>query len=85
MIETDHLRLLPNTPDQLLALIEQPERFVDLAGFPAAAGLREFFVSDEVSPAFLASLRTLRHADPWRLGSCSSSFFSSRGPELFCG
>ncbi len=68
MIETDHLRLLPHAPDQLLALIEQPERFEDLAGFPAAVGLREFFVSAEVSPVFLASLRTLRHSDPWRLG-----------------
>lgn len=68
MIETDDLRLVPNTPDQLLALIEQPERYEQLAGFPAAAGLREFFTSGDVSPAWLASLRTLQHSDPWQLG-----------------
>ena len=68
MIETVHLRLLPFAPGQLLALIEQPARFAELTGFPAAAGLREFFVSADVSPAFLASLHTLRDPDPWRLG-----------------
>ncbi len=68
VIETDHLRLLPHTPDQLLALIEQPERYEQLSGFPAAAGLREFFASDDVSPAWLASLRTLQHSDPWQFG-----------------
>jgi len=68
MIETDHLRLVPFAPDQLLGLIEQPERFDLLSGFTAAAGLREFFVSDDVSEKFLTSVRTLRSADPWRLG-----------------
>ncbi len=68
MIETVHLRLHPFAPDQLLSLIEQPERFADLAGFPAASGLREFLVSGEVAAAWLASLRTLRLPDPWSLG-----------------
>jgi RimJ/RimL family protein N-acetyltransferase len=68
VIETDDLRLVPHTPDQLLALIEQPERYEQLAAFPAAIGLREFFVSGDVSPAWIAGLRTLQHSDPWRLG-----------------
>lgn len=68
MIDTPHLRLIPYAPDQVLALIEQPERFEDLAGFPAAQGLRDGFVSGEVSPLWLAQLRTLQHADPWVLG-----------------
>ena len=68
MIETDDLRLVPNTPEQLLGLIEHPERYEQLAGFPAAAGLREFFASDDVSPDWLASLRTIQHPDPWQLG-----------------
>lgn len=68
MIETDDLRLLPHTPDQLLALIEEPERYEQLAGFPAAIGLREFFTSGDVSPAWIAGLRTLQDSDPWRLG-----------------
>ena len=67
-IETARLLLQPYTPEQLLALLEQPERFETLAGFPAAAGLRESLGSDEVSPVWLASLRTLRGPDPWRLG-----------------
>lgn len=67
-IETARLLLLPFSPDQILALIEQPELFEGLAGYPAAAGLREFFLSDDVSAAFLASLRTLRNPDPWHLG-----------------
>ena len=68
VIETDSLRLLPHTPDQLLALIERPERYEQLAGFPAAVGLQEFFASGDVSPAWLASLRTLQHSDPWKIG-----------------
>ncbi|MDQ2664765.1 MAG: GNAT family N-acetyltransferase [Gemmatimonadota bacterium] len=67
-IETERLRLVPFAPCQILALIEAPESFESLLGFPAAAGLREFFLSDDVSQAFLASLRILRHPDPWHLG-----------------
>lgn len=67
-IETERLRLVPFAPDQILALIEQPEIFEGLLGYPAAAGLRDFFLSDDVSQAFLASLRILRHPDPWHLG-----------------
>ena len=68
MIETDSLSLLPHTRDQLLALIEQPERYEQLSGFPAAAGLREFFVSGDVSADWLESLRNIQHSDPWQLG-----------------
>jgi RimJ/RimL family protein N-acetyltransferase len=68
VIETDHLRLVPHSPQGLLALIEETERFERVTGFPAAAGLREFFVSGEVSADFLTSLRALEAPDPWRLG-----------------
>lgn len=67
-IETASLRLVPFTPQQILALIEQPDRFAALAGVPAAPGLREFFVSGEIQDAWLANLRTLEQADPWTLG-----------------
>jgi len=67
-IETDRLRLLPHTGEQLLALIERPDAYERLSGFPAADGLREFFVSGEVSQAFIDSLRSIDGADPWRLG-----------------
>lgn len=68
MIETRNLRLVPYAPEHVLALIERPERFEALAGFPAAPGLRDGFVSEEVSPAWLAQLRELDRADPWILG-----------------
>ncbi|MEO8575734.1 MAG: GNAT family N-acetyltransferase [Gemmatimonadales bacterium] len=67
-IETEDLHLFPQRPECILALIEDPERYESLVGFPAAPGLREFFVSDEVSSEWLASLRTPADADPWRFG-----------------
>src|SRR5688572_465914 len=67
-LETSRLILLPCAPEQLLALIEEPERFEQLMGFPAAAGLREFFVSGDVSPKWLAALRSASEPDPWRHG-----------------
>jgi RimJ/RimL family protein N-acetyltransferase len=67
-VETPRLHLVPWSPALLVTLIDQPERFEALAGFPAAAGLREFFVSGDVSPEWLARLRTAADADPWRHG-----------------
>lgn len=49
-------------------MFEEPERFAELTGFDAAEGLREFFVSGEVSPEWLARLRTASGPDPWRYG-----------------
>lgn len=49
-LETAHLSLKPCFPAHILTLIEQPQRFEQMAGFPAAAGLVEMFTSDEVSP-----------------------------------
>lgn len=67
-LRTEHLLLNPFTPEQLIALIETPEEFERLSGYPAATGLREFFVSGEVNPAWVASLRSVRAPDPWSLG-----------------
>jgi ribosomal-protein-alanine N-acetyltransferase len=64
-IETVHLRLLPYSPEHLLALIQGNDRFKERFGLPAAEGLRDFLVSDEVSPAWLASLRASVAPDPW--------------------
>ncbi len=68
MLETPHLILRACSPEQLLALIEQPERFQELTGFPAAEGLREFYASGDVSPKWLAALRSASRPDPWRHG-----------------
>jgi len=67
-LETLRLTLLPSSPEHLLTLIEQPERFERVTGVPAADGLRGFFVSDDVSPNWLAALRNSSGPDPWRHG-----------------
>lgn len=67
-LETLRLTLLACSPEHILALIDQPARFEQLAGLPAAEGLRGFLVSDEVSPDWLAALRDSSGPDPWRHG-----------------
>lgn len=67
-LETHRLTLLPCSPEHLLMLIDQPERFEQVLGMPAADGLRGFFVSDDVSPDWLAALRNSSGPDPWRHG-----------------
>ena len=59
---------MPCSPEYLLALIHEPEHFAELTGFPAADGLRSFFVSGEVSPDWVARLRKASGPDPWRYG-----------------
>jgi len=67
-IETERLSLFPNSAQLVLALIEDPQRYEELGGFPAATGLKEFFTSDDVSDDFLTSLRAPSDPDPWRFG-----------------
>ena len=67
-IETEHLRLLPYSPTQLLALIADAREFEEAFGFPAAEGMQGFLRSDDVSPAWLARLREAKTADPWEHG-----------------
>ena len=64
-IESLHLRLLPYSPDHLLALIDGPEQFRRSFGLRAAEGLRGFFVSEDVSPSYFAQLRDSNGVDPW--------------------
>lgn len=67
-MESERLFLVRHTPESLLALIEHPEGYEEISGFPAAQALREFFVSEAVSPEFLAYLRGLDHSSPWLPG-----------------
>lgn len=67
-LETRNLRLVPCVPAHVLALIEAPESFESVARFRAADGLREMFISDDVSPAWMATLRACTEADPWQHG-----------------
>jgi len=71
-LQTPRLTLRACSPDQLLALIEQPEHFERLVGLPVAEGLHGFYVSDDVSSLWLTALREARERgagpDPWRHG-----------------
>ena|SRR5688572_26465633 len=67
-LETTHLALQPCSAEHLLVLIDEPERFEQVLGMPAADGLHGFFVSADVSPDWIAALRSSSGADPWRYG-----------------
>ena len=80
-VETERLTLLPCAPVHLVTLIEQPEQFEHVAGLRLAEGLHAFFVSDDVSPEWLAALRRASDTDPWRFGF----FVFHRGNGLVVG
>ena len=67
-LQTAHLRLAPWAPEHLLAMIDGTEQFESNFGLPLAEGLREFFVSGDVSPVWVETLRASSGPDPWTLG-----------------
>jgi ribosomal-protein-alanine N-acetyltransferase len=67
-LETARLRLAPWSPEHLLAMIDGAARFEVDAGVRLADGVREMFVSGDVSPAWIAHLRSAPGPDPWTLG-----------------
>ena len=67
-VSTARLTLVECAPQQLVAMIDSPEHFEELSGYQLADGLREFYTSGEVSPAWFAALRSATVADPWRHG-----------------
>lgn len=62
---TEHLDLRRLSGDDLLAVIEGVEQGEKQIGMPLDEGLREFYVSGEVSPVWIEQLRRSRAADPW--------------------
>jgi len=52
----------------MLALIQGPDSYERSFGSPPAAGLRDFIVSKDVSPDYLARLDASTEADPWTHG-----------------
>jgi RimJ/RimL family protein N-acetyltransferase len=68
VLTTARLRLVPFEPAYLVTLIEAPERLAERFGMPAADGLREFFVSGDLSAGFVESLRAHERSDPWSFG-----------------
>ena len=69
-IDTPRLTLIAYPPEQLLALIEHPDQFEDLAALTPADGLRGFYLSGSVSPQWLDALRKSvgQGPNPWRHG-----------------
>lgn len=69
-LETPHLLLRLSSAADLLALIEGVDRFEQRTGLRTAAGLRDFFVSGDLSPVWLERLRAMAAAapDPWANG-----------------
>lgn len=71
MLETARLTLAPSDPRQLLALYEESDGPpVTIAGYALAAELRAFYASvrSQVSPKWLAGLRSASGPDPWQHG-----------------
>ncbi len=64
-IETPSLRLVPHAPEHLRALIQGPDVYARSFGSQPAEGLRDFIVSKDVSPEWLARLESATEADPW--------------------
>jgi ribosomal-protein-alanine N-acetyltransferase len=67
-LATRRLTLRECAPEQLVAIIDSTEGFEEVVGLPIAEGIREFYTSGEVSPAWLDALRKSTRADPWQHG-----------------
>ena|SRR2546421_2396503 len=67
-LETKNLKLVLQGPEHLLELIKGSEFYARSFGSPPAEGLRDFYVSKDVSPEWSAKLQTSIAADPWTHG-----------------
>ena len=67
-MNTTNLELRPHGPWHIRALIEGADRYEESFGVPPAAGLRDFMIGPDVSPAYLADLERATEADPWTHG-----------------
>lgn len=65
-METKNLKLIPEVPDHLRALIQGPEFYEKKAGLRVADGMQAFLLA--ASPDFLARLQTADSPDPWTFG-----------------
>jgi [ribosomal protein S5]-alanine N-acetyltransferase len=68
ILQTERLRLFAHTPEQLRTLLEGTEPYERRFGIRLADGVRDFLVSDEASPDWLARIKTATDPDPWTYG-----------------
>jgi [ribosomal protein S5]-alanine N-acetyltransferase len=64
-MHTERLEFVSHTPQSLRSLFDGYDEFAKTFGIPAAAGLREFYVSGEVSADWLEQLSAAKEPDPW--------------------
>lgn len=64
-MHTAHFTLRPFSPGDLLALVDSVAACEARMGLRVADGLRDFFVSGDVSPAWLERLRVAETANAW--------------------
>ncbi|MCA8940995.1 MAG: hypothetical protein KDB80_00430, partial [Planctomycetes bacterium] len=64
----DRIDLKRLSPRDWLALFESTAAFEESFGLPAAEGLRELLVVDDVSDDWLEALRSSARPDPWTHG-----------------
>ena len=67
-IVTSRLKLIPHAPEHLRALIQGDEAYAQCFGSKPANGLRDMFVSKDVSAEYVARLQVATAADPWTIG-----------------
>ena len=67
-LQTKNLQLVPHAPEHLRALIDGMVAYEKSFGYRAAEGLRDFIVSTDVSPDYLARLNAATRPDPWTHG-----------------
>lgn len=77
-IETANLKLVLHAPEHLRALLQGSDFYAQSFGAQPAEGLRDFFVSKDVSPDWLARLEASTTVDPWTHGFALVHLGSSR-------
>lgn len=65
---TKNLELVPHDPAHIRAMIAGMDVYHERFGVRPAEGLRDFIVSDEVSPDYLARLEAATERDSWTHG-----------------
>src|SRR5688572_16657171 len=60
--------LFPHTPEHLRALLEGQDVYERRFGIKVAEGVRDFLIGPEVSPEFLARLKSSAEPDLWKDG-----------------
>jgi ribosomal-protein-alanine N-acetyltransferase len=67
-MKTARVEFLSLSPQATRALINGYEKFANAFGISAADGLRDFYVSGDVSADYLAQLASATDPDPWKFG-----------------